>query len=47
MPIRLSGMSSGLDTEALVSALVSGYRTQKDNLVKAQTKLQWKQDKWN
>lgn len=47
MPIRLSGMSSGLDTEALVSALVSGYRTQKDNLVKAQTKLQWKQDKWS
>jgi flagellar hook-associated protein 2 len=47
MPIRLSGMSSGLDTEALVSALVSGYRTQKDNLVKAQTKLQWKQEKWS
>ena len=43
MPIRLSGMSSGLDTESLVSALVSGYRLQKDNLVKAQTKLSWKQ----
>ncbi len=47
MPIRLSGMSSGLDTEALVSALVSGYRLQKDNLVKAQTKLSWKQEKWS
>lgn len=29
MPIRLSGMQSGLDTEALVSALVMGYRTKK------------------
>lgn len=47
MPIRLSGMSSGLDTEALVSALVSGYTVQKDNLVKAQTKLSWKQEKWS
>lgn len=46
MPIRLSGMSSGLDTEALVSALVMGYRTKKDDLVKAQTKLSWKQEKW-
>lgn len=25
MPIRLSGLSSGLDTESLVSALVSSY----------------------
>ena len=37
MPIRLSGLSSGLDTESLVSALVSSYTLQKDNLVKAQT----------
>lgn len=46
MPIRLSGMSSGLDTESLVSALVMSYRTKKDDLVKAQTKLSWKQEKW-
>ena len=31
MPIRLSGMQSGLDTEALVSALVMGYRTKKED----------------
>ena len=37
MPIRLSGMQSGLDTEALVSALVIGYRTNKDDYEKAQT----------
>lgn len=46
MPIRMSGLQSGLDTETLVSALVSGYTLQKDNMVKAQTKLQWKQDSW-
>lgn len=46
MPIRLSGLSSGMDTESLVKALVSGYNVQKDNLVKARTKLEWKQDAW-
>lgn len=46
MPIRLSGLQSGMDTEALVSALVSSYSLQKDNLVKAQTKLSWKQESW-
>ncbi len=46
MPIRLSGLSSGMDTESLVQALVSGYNVQKDNLVKARTKLEWKQDAW-
>ena len=44
MAIRISGMTSGLDTEAIVSAMVSGYKTKKDKLVKAQTKLSWKQD---
>ena len=34
MPIRLSGMQSGLDTEALVSALVMGYRTKKEDYEK-------------
>ena len=40
MAIRMSGLQSGMDTETLVNALVSGYNVQKDNLVKAQTKLQ-------
>ena len=44
MAIRLSGMVSGMDTESLVSALVSSYKLKKDNLVKAQTKLSWKQE---
>ncbi len=46
MPIRITGLVSGLDTEALVSELVSAYSTKKDNYVKAQTKLSWKQDAW-
>ena len=46
MPVRLSGMVPGMDTESLVSALVSSYSVKKDNLVKAQTKVSWKQEKW-
>lgn len=46
MGIRLSGLVSGMDTESLVSALVSSYSMQKNNLVKAQTKLSWKQETW-
>ena len=46
MPIRLSGLASGLDTEAIVEALVSAYSYKKDKYVKAQTKLSWKQDAW-
>ena len=42
--IRLSGMVSGLDTEALVEAMVSTQVAKKEKLQKAQTKLQWKQD---
>ncbi len=39
-------MVSGMDTESLVTALVSGYKFNKENIVKAQTKLSWKQEKW-
>jgi len=46
MPIRLSGLASGLDTEAIVESLVSAYSYKKDKYVKAQTKLSWKQDAW-
>lgn len=46
MPIRLSGMVSGMDTDALVKELVSSYRLKTDKYKKAQTKLEWKQDAW-
>lgn len=47
MPIRITGLSSGLDTEALVSELVSAYRTKTEKYTKAQTKLTWKQEVWS
>ncbi len=46
MPIRLSGMSSGLDTDTIVQELVAAYSTKKDNYVKKQTKLEWTMDAW-
>ena len=46
MPIRITGMNSGLDTESIISELVKAKSAKKDDLVKAQTKLQWKQDAW-
>lgn len=46
MAIRMSGLNSGLDTDAIVSALVSGYSFKKQKYQKAQTKLGWSQDAW-
>lgn len=46
MPIRITGMNSGLDTESIISELVKAKSAKKDSLLKAQTKLQWKQDAW-
>ncbi len=42
--IRMSGMVSGMDTEALVQAMVSTHVAKKEKYQKAQTKLEWKQD---
>ena len=46
MPIRLSGLNSGLDTEAIVSALVTSYSEKKKKYEKSQQKLAWTQDAW-
>ena len=46
MPIRLSGINSGLDTDALVKELVSAYSLKKEKYQKEQTKIEWKQDAW-
>lgn len=46
MPIRITGMNSGLDTEALVSELVSAYKQKGTKYEKAQTKIAWKQEAW-
>ncbi len=46
MAIRLSGMASGLDTDAMITELVSAYSTKKDSIYKEQKSLEYKQDAW-
>lgn len=46
MPIRITGMNSGLDTESIITELVKAQKTKTENVKKAQTKLLWKQDAW-
>ncbi|MEG0806509.1 MAG: flagellar filament capping protein FliD [Lachnospiraceae bacterium] len=46
MAIRLSGMVSGMDTDAMVKELVSAYSLKKESYVKDNTKLDWKKDAW-
>ena len=46
MPIRITGMNSGLDTEAIIEAMVSAYSAKTDKYKKAQTKVTYKQDAW-
>lgn len=44
--IRITGMNSGLDTDAIIQELVKASSEKKTKLEKAQTKLEWKQDAW-
>lgn len=46
MTIRITGLNSGLDTESIITELVSAQSAKKNSLVKAQTKLSWKMDAW-
>lgn len=46
MPIRLSGLNSGLDTESIIKEMVSAKSMQVTKLKKEQTRLSWKQDAW-
>jgi flagellar hook-associated protein 2 len=46
MTIRMTGLNSGLDTESIISALMSAYNMKTDNYEKAQTKIEWKMDAW-
>ncbi|MBQ9349169.1 MAG: hypothetical protein IJT94_17825, partial [Oscillibacter sp.] len=40
----LSGLASGLDTEAMIENSISGYKTKITQLEQSQTKIEWKQD---
>ena len=46
MPIRLSGINSGLDTDALVKELVSAYSLKTEKYEKQKTKVEWKKEAW-
>ena len=46
MPVRITGLNSGLDTDSIVRELVKSYSGQKEAIEKKQTKLEWKQDAW-
>jgi flagellar hook-associated protein 2 len=42
----MTGLTSGLDTESIVTALTSGYKSKVDKYKQQQTKVSWKQDAW-
>lgn len=46
MPMRITGMYSGLDTESIIQELVAAKKTKVDSLKKSQTALEWKQTAW-
>lgn len=46
MAIQLTGMASGLDTEAMIQDLVKASSSKKIKLEGEQKKAQWKQDAW-
>lgn len=46
MTIRITGMNSGLDTEAIINELASARSVKVQNVQKDQTKLSWKIDAW-
>lgn len=44
--IRMSGLTSGLDTESIVKQLMSAEHYKSTKIENKITKLEWKQDKW-
>lgn len=46
MAIRLSGLVSNMDTDAIIKELMSAQNTKKTKIENKITKLEWKQDTW-
>lgn len=46
MPLRLSGLSSGLDTDTVIKELMTAQSLKKTKIEQKRTKLEWKQEKW-
>lgn len=47
MPVRLSGMVSGLDTDSVVKALMSAQTYKKTKIEASKQKLEWKKELWS
>ena len=46
MPLRMTGMTSGLDTDSIVSALMEAQTTKKTKVENKKTNLEWTQNIW-
>lgn len=46
MPMRLSGLATGMDTEALVGQLMSAQSLKKKKMTGKKTTLEWKKEAW-
>jgi len=46
MPIRMSGMVSNLDTDAIIKEMMSAQSLKKTAVENKKTKLEWKKEKW-
>lgn len=46
MPLRVSGMNSGMDTDTIIRDLVKSKQVKIDEIKKKQTALKWKQEEW-
>lgn len=47
MAIRMTGLTSGLDTESIIEALMSAQRMKKTKVENKKTKLEWKKEIWS
>lgn len=43
---RLTGLNSGMDTESIITAMVSRHKTKVEDATKEKTKLGWTQEAW-
>ena len=46
MPVRMTGMISGLDTDTLIQSMVDAQRLKNKRVEDKKTLLEWKQDRW-
>ena len=46
MPVRLTGMVSGMDTDTLIQQLVAAKQTKIDDVKGQKTKLEWQKEAW-